>query len=72
MWNVPTAEQLATIPKLNETEHIPMKDKIIQFHFSIGGCDWFISDFDGKDTLFGFVILHEDLQMAEWGLCESF
>jgi len=23
MWNTPTAEQLATIPKLYETEHLP-------------------------------------------------
>ena len=67
MWNVPTAEKLATIPKLYETEHLPMKDKIIQFHFFIGGCDWFVSEFDGIDTFFGFAILHGDLLMAEWG-----
>lgn len=67
MWNVPTAEQLATIPKLYETEHLPMKDKIIHFHFFIGGCDWFVVEYDGTDTFFGFAILHGDLQMAEWG-----
>ena len=67
MWNLPTAEQLATIPKLSETGHLPLMDKVIQFHFFIGGCDWFISEFDGKDTFFGFAILHGDLERAEWG-----
>lgn len=67
MWNVPTAEQLAIIPKLYETEHLPLKDKIIQYHFFIGGCDWFVVEYDGVDKFFAFVILHGDLQMAEWG-----
>ncbi|ACN15045.1 hypothetical protein HRM2_19440 [Desulforapulum autotrophicum HRM2] len=67
MWNTPTPEQLATIPKLYETEHIPMKEKIVHFHFFIGGCDWFVVEFDGVDTFFVFAILHGDLHNAEWG-----
>ena len=46
--------------------HIDRKDKIIRMHFFIGGCDWYIAEFDGKDTFFGFVNLN-DPQNAEWG-----
>jgi hypothetical protein len=67
MENYPTKEQLNEIPKLYETDHIRMKDKMIYLYFSFATCDWFISEFDGKDTFFGFVILNDDLEMAEWG-----
>jgi hypothetical protein len=67
MWNEPTEAQLATIPRFYETDDIPIKDKIIHFHFFIGGCDWFIVEHDGADTFFGFVILNGDLSNAEWG-----
>jgi hypothetical protein len=49
MWNTPTKEELANIPRLYETENIPLKDKIIHMHFFIGGCDWFIAEYDGED-----------------------
>ncbi len=67
MWNVPTSEKLSSIPKLYETEYVPLKDKTIHAHFFIGGCDWFICEFDGADIFFGFAILNQDLEMAEWG-----
>ena len=67
MWNVPTKQRLSTIPKLYETEDIPLKEKLIHLHFFIGGCDWFISEFDGEDLFWGFAILNDDLAMAEWG-----
>lgn len=67
MENEPIKEQLTGIPKLYETDHIQMKDKIIHLHFAFGTCDWFIAEFDGKDTFFGFAILNNDLEMAEWG-----
>lgn len=67
MKNQPTKGQLAGIHKFYETDHIQMKDKIIHLHFSFGTCDWFIAEFDGEDTFFGFVILNDDLEMAEWG-----
>ena len=67
MENLPTKKQLAGIPKFYETDHINVKDKIIHLHFSFGTCDWFIAEFDGEDTFFGFVILNDDLEMAEWG-----
>ena len=35
-------------------------------HFFMGACDWYISEFDGDDTFFGYANLGDD-QMAEWG-----
>ena len=67
MWNKPTKEQLAIIPALYETEHITAEDKIVHCHFFIGGCHWFIAEFDHVDTMFGFCILNGDLQNSEWG-----
>jgi hypothetical protein len=45
----PTPEKLAKLPKLYETEKIPLKDKPIYIHFFVGDCDWFISEYDGED-----------------------
>lgn len=67
MWNVPTKEKLETIPRLYETEPVSLKDKLIYLHFFIGGSDWYVCEFDGDDTFFGFCILNNDLEMAEWG-----
>ena len=67
MWNTPSTKRLAKIPKLYETEHVPLKNKHIHLHFFIGGCDWYAAEFDGKDLFWGFAILNNDYQMAEWG-----
>jgi len=67
MWNIPTQQRLKMIPRLYETEHVPLEDKLIHLHFFIGGCDWYIAEFDGDDIFFGFAILNDDLQNAEWG-----
>lgn len=68
MWNEPTEKQLSDIPKLYETDHISLKDKVIYMHFFIGGCDWYIAEYDAEDGLFFcFAILHSDFQNAEWG-----
>ena len=67
MWNIPSKERLAKTPKLYETENIPLKDKLICLHFFIGGCDWYIAEYDGEDLFWGFAILNKDLQNAEWG-----
>ena len=69
MWNEPTKEQLAKIPKLYETENIPPKEKLIYLHFFIGDCDWYVSEFDGEDTFWGYAILNGDVETAEWGYC---
>jgi hypothetical protein len=67
MWNTPSKERLAKIPKLYETENMPLMEKAIWLHFFVLGCDWFVAEFDGKDTFFGFAILNNDHAMAEWG-----
>ena len=67
MWNEPSKERLAKIPRLYETEHIRTQDKLIHLHCFIGGCDWYIAEFDGEDLFWGFAILNEDYEMAEWG-----
>ena len=67
MWNEPSKERLAQIPRLYETEHIPLKEKLIHLHFFIAGCDWYIAEYDGNNLFWGFGILNNDLQNAEWG-----
>ena len=67
MWNEPSKERLKRIPQLYETEAIPPKEKLMYLHFFIEGSDWYICEFDGKDTFFGFAILNNDYDMAEWG-----
>jgi hypothetical protein len=62
----PTPEQLARLPKLYETEKVPLKDKPIYIHFLIGDCDWFISEYDGEDLFFGYAIIGTPA-FAEWG-----
>jgi len=68
MWNTPTEKELSKVPKLYETENVKPKDKKILFHFFISGTDWYISEYDQKDDLFfGFCILNNDYDNAEWG-----
>lgn len=66
MWNVPSRDRLDKIPRLNQTETTPTKDKIIHLHFFIGGCDWFIAECDGDDLFWCFANLNDE-QNAEWG-----
>ncbi len=67
MWNEPTQEQLSSLPGLYETGDIPLKDKPIYLHFFLGGCDWYVVEYDGNDLFWGYAILNSDLEMAEWG-----
>ena len=67
MWNEPTKERLNKVPRLYETENVPLKEKLVHLHFFIGGCDWYICETDGKDIMWGFCILNNDYEMAEWG-----
>ena len=55
MWNQPTEDRLAKIPRLYETEKIPLKDKEIHLHFFFCGSDWYIVEFDQEDTFFGSI-----------------
>src|SRR5512139_3918277 len=67
MWNEPTEAQLANLPRLYQTENTPLKDKPIYLHFFIGGCDWYVAEYDGEDLFWGYAILNSDFEMAEWG-----
>ncbi|MBU0506047.1 DUF2958 domain-containing protein [bacterium] len=68
MWNKPTDAELRTLPPLYSSESTPLKEKVIHMHFFIGGCDWYATEYDQQDKLFfGFAILNNDLEMAEWG-----
>jgi hypothetical protein len=66
MWNEPTQERLNSIPKLYETEHVPLKEKMVHLKFFIGDCAWFIVEYDGEDLFWGFCHLGND-DFAEWG-----
>lgn len=67
MWNEPTKERLNKVPRLYETENVSLKEKLVHLHFFIGGCDWYICETDSKDIMWGFCILNNDYEMAEWG-----
>ena len=67
MWAKPTKADLKRVPKLGAQDGPTTEDVLIYLHFFLGGCDWYISEFDGEDTMFGFCILNGDTQMAEWG-----
>lgn len=67
MWNTPSKDRLNKLPRLYETESTPLQAKVVYLHFFIGGSDWFAVEYDGIDTFFGFVILNNDYEMAEWG-----
>jgi hypothetical protein len=67
MWNEPGESQLAAIPRLYETEKVPLQDKVIHLHFFIGDCDWYVAEYDGGDLFWGFAILNNDFVNAEWG-----
>jgi hypothetical protein len=67
MWNIPTNERLAQIPRLYETEAIETKDKLVYLHFFILSCDWYVIEYDGEDLFFGYAILNGDILNAEWG-----
>jgi hypothetical protein len=67
MWNEPTRERLSNIPRLYETEDIPLKDKLVYLHFFIGDCNWYVAEYDGEDLFWGYAILNNDHVNAEWG-----
>ncbi len=66
MWNQPTVQRLANIPDLYETESDFLTEKLIYCHFYLAGSDWYVTEFDGCDTFFGFVILNGNCIDAEW------
>jgi hypothetical protein len=67
MWNVPSKERLNKIPNLYQTDNLPLKEIPIHLHFFIGGCDWYVAEYDRDDLFFGYAILNNDIDNAEWG-----
>ena len=47
---------------------MPLEDKLIHQHYFLGGCDWYMAQYSPDDRLFfGYAILNNDYQNAEWG-----
>ena len=68
MWNKPTENQLSRMPDFYSTESVPLKEKMIYVHFFIGGCDWYAAEYSSEEKcFFGYAILNNDYDMAEWG-----
>ena len=67
MWNIPSKTRLDQIPRLYETEQVPLKDVRVYLHCYLSDSDWFITEYDGDDLFFGYTILNGDTQCAEWG-----
>ncbi len=64
----PDAGTLALVPKLYETETTPTRNKVIYLHYFVGGCDWWLVEYDPAEALgFGYVCLGDPV-CAEWGL----
>lgn len=63
-----TNDQLKDIPGLGETEATPANERMVYLHLFLGGCHWYIAEYDPKTrVMFGFAVLFENYQDAEWG-----
>ena len=60
-----TQELRKKLPKLYETENVPLEEKVavVKFFTPWTNWTWYATEFDGKDTFFGWVHGHE----REWG-----
>jgi len=68
MWNEPSLEELAKLPRLYDTEDLSLKKKVIHMHFFLGGCDWYTAEYSPDErNFFGYVILNANYENAEWG-----
>jgi hypothetical protein len=59
-----------TIPAIGATDGMNrtlVREHPAMLHYFCGSTDIFICEFDGKDQMFGFSILHGDYEMAEFG-----
>lgn len=55
------------LPRLYETEHLSIGDKIVRAHYFVGGCDWWLTEYDPDSHIaFGYACLG-DPAFAEWG-----
>jgi len=60
-----TKELRAKLPKLNETEDVPVEEKtvVVKFFTPDSSWTWYAVEFDGEDLFFGLVDGFE----KEWG-----
>ncbi len=65
MLNTPSEERLDKIPHLYGTYHVQFADKFIYLHFFLNDSDWFVAEYDGEDTFYGFENLHNQ-EDAGW------
>jgi hypothetical protein len=72
MWNEPTQEDLAKVPGLYETEHIPVEEKLVHMHFFMGSANFYAMEWDGEDQFFGYVSLgdHHNAEFGYFSLSE--
>jgi hypothetical protein len=54
------------MPQLYETDGLKGRHPL-SLHYFLGGCDWYITEWDREDALFGYAILNNDVEMSEWG-----
>lgn len=66
MFTEPPPELLARIPGIYTSKLTSLEDTIIHAHFFLGRCHWYVAEYDGQDTSFGFATLGKPA-LAEWG-----
>ncbi len=73
--------EIKAVPRLGKGDGIKEYEKASQtqggitytdfvkpkLHYFYGASDWYITEWDGKDSFFGFVVLNGDMIDAEWG-----
>jgi helicase-like protein/SNF2 domain-containing protein len=62
---LPLEKQIAAIPKRQKATDF--NELIVYAHFFYGSSDWFITEWDQDQLLFGYTILNGDVQMSELG-----
>jgi len=69
MWAKPTKADLEKLHKnLKIQQEAEDGSTLILAHFFMGGCDWYIVDYDPEtEIMYGYAILGGNLQLAEWG-----
>lgn len=67
MLNEPSIKELDKLPKLYETEDVPLEEKLIHLRFFLGESSWYVAEYDGEDLFFGYVVLNGDTYNSEWG-----
>jgi hypothetical protein len=54
------------MPQIYETDGLKGRHPL-SLHYFLGGCDWYITEWDRDDTFFGYAILNNDVELSEWG-----